>query len=201
MEAQSGELVPGNQGAVLSSPLHFNDEPTQEMVDSHFFNSNLLSVYGSNDAPLFKPTEVCGFLYIKNHRAAICRLADDEKVQCALHDPRGVLRAHTLINEPGLYALLQQSQKAEAKAFKRWLNHVVLPFIRKTGSYSLKRKRDDDLDRINKELAIWARVGGLQPRDEITFQDRLRALNTPWRSPKPVPSGTSTTTPKNTTTP
>ena len=66
MEAQPDKLVQGNQGVSIDHPLFvevFNGESTQEMAvtlsDSHFFNSNLLSVYGSNDAPLFKPTEVC----------------------------------------------------------------------------------------------------------------------------------------------
>ena len=41
-----------------------------------------------------------------------------------------------VINEPGLYSLILRSRKPEAKAFKRWVTHEVLPTIRKTGSYS-----------------------------------------------------------------
>ena len=40
-----------------------------------------------------------------------------------------------IINEPGLYSLILRSRKAEAKAFKRWITHDVLPSIRKTGAY------------------------------------------------------------------
>ena len=51
MEAQPEELAQGNQGNRIAVTLNFNDESTQEMVvalsDSHFFNSNLLSVYGA----------------------------------------------------------------------------------------------------------------------------------------------------------
>ncbi|MHB1643195.1 MAG: BRO-N domain-containing protein, partial [Acidithiobacillus sp.] len=42
-----------------------------------------------------------------------------------------------LINEPGLYRLILTSRKPEAKAFKRWVTHEVLPQIRKTGKYTL----------------------------------------------------------------
>ncbi len=41
----------------------------------------------------------------------------------------------TIINEPGLYALVLSSRKPEAKAFKRWITHEVIPSIRKTGGY------------------------------------------------------------------
>lgn len=41
-----------------------------------------------------------------------------------------------IINESGLYSLVLRSRKPNAKAFKRWVTHEVLPSIRKTGSYS-----------------------------------------------------------------
>ena len=43
----------------------------------------------------------------------------------------------TTVNEPGLYTLVLGSRKAEAKRFKRWVTHEVLPSIRKTGSYAV----------------------------------------------------------------
>ena len=41
----------------------------------------------------------------------------------------------TVVNEPGLYTLILSSRKPEAKAFKRWITHDVIPMIRKTGGY------------------------------------------------------------------
>ena len=41
-----------------------------------------------------------------------------------------------MISEAGLYSLILRSRKPEAKAFKRWVTHDILPSIRKTGSYS-----------------------------------------------------------------
>ena len=40
-----------------------------------------------------------------------------------------------IISEPGLYALVLGSRKPEAKAFKRWVTHEVIPSIRRTGGY------------------------------------------------------------------
>jgi prophage antirepressor-like protein len=42
----------------------------------------------------------------------------------------------TVINESGLYSVILRSDKPEAKAFKRWITHEVLPAIRKTGIYN-----------------------------------------------------------------
>ena len=43
------------------------------------------------------------------------------------------------MNEPGLYHLVLCSTKPEAKAFKRWVTHEVIPTIRKTGAYSTRK--------------------------------------------------------------
>lgn len=42
----------------------------------------------------------------------------------------------TLVNESGLYNLIFQSRKPEAKAFRKWVTSEVLPTIRKTGTYT-----------------------------------------------------------------
>jgi prophage antirepressor-like protein len=42
------------------------------------------------------------------------------------------------VNESGLYSLLLGSRKPEAKRFKRWNTHDVLPAIRKTGTYTAR---------------------------------------------------------------
>jgi len=44
-----------------------------------------------------------------------------------------------VISEPGLYSLMLRSRKPEAKAFKRWITHEVIPSIRKTGQYHTER--------------------------------------------------------------
>lgn len=83
--------------------------------------------------PWFVAVDVCRALEID--RTASRRLDDDEKGVCSMHTPGG-LQDVTIINEPGLYTLVLGSRKPEAKAFKRWITHEVLPSIRKTGAYA-----------------------------------------------------------------
>ncbi len=63
----------------------------------------------------------------------------------------GQKRKVNLVNESGLYNLIFQSRKPEAKAFRKWVTSEVLPSIRKTGSYELKPKRKALPKRSRKE--------------------------------------------------
>lgn len=89
--------------------------------------------------PWFVAADVCRALEIGNSSMAMSRLDDDEKMTISLTDShsgrRGGAQMQTLINEPGLYSLVLSSRKPEAKAFKRWITHEVIPSIRKTGGY------------------------------------------------------------------
>ena len=46
----------------------------------------------------------------------------------------------TIINESGLYALIFGSKLESAKRFKRWVTSEVLPAIRRTGMYNMKKE-------------------------------------------------------------
>ena len=78
--------------------------------------------------------DVCRALGLVNSSMAVSKLDDDEKMTLSLTDShsgqRGGAQMATIINEPGLYALVLSSRKPETKAFKRWITHEV---IRKTG--------------------------------------------------------------------
>ena len=52
-----------------------------------------------------------------------------------------------IVSEPGFYRLVMKSRKPEAKAFKRWVTHEVLPAIRKTGGY-IAAKPDETPEEI-----------------------------------------------------
>ena len=85
--------------------------------------------------PWWVASHVCKILNITKTHQAIERLDDDEKLMDKIY-LSGQTREVWLINEPGLYSLVLTSNKPEAKAFKRWITHEVLPAIRKTGSYT-----------------------------------------------------------------
>lgn len=84
--------------------------------------------------PWFVAADVCRSLEISDTWNALQRLDDDEKGTCSISTPGGEQKMN-IVNEPGLYALVLGSRKPEAKAFKRWITHDVLPSIRKHGGY------------------------------------------------------------------
>lgn len=89
-----------------------------------------------NGEPWFVTSDVCRALEIANSRDAIGRLDADEKGVVSTDTPGGKQNV-TIVNEPGLYALVLGSRKPEAKAFKRWITHEVIPSIRKHGMYAV----------------------------------------------------------------
>ena len=84
--------------------------------------------------PWFVAADVCRALGLDSTGKALTRLDDDEKGVNSIHTLGGS-QMMTIINESGLYALVLGSRKPEAKAFKRWVTHEVLPAIRRTGRY------------------------------------------------------------------
>lgn len=85
--------------------------------------------------PWFIAVDVCKALEINNVSMAISRLDDDERNTVSLTEGIPGNPNKTIVNEPGLYALVLSSRKPEAKKFKRWITHEVIPSIRKTGGY------------------------------------------------------------------
>ena len=88
-----------------------------------------------NGAPCFVAADICRALDIANSRDAVNRLDDDEKNTVVLTDGNRGNPNVTVVTESGLYSLVLGSRKPEAKQFKRWITHEVIPTIRKTGGY------------------------------------------------------------------
>ena len=87
-----------------------------------------------NGEPWFVARDVCEALEMADVSMTVSRLDDDEKGASLICTPGGN-QEMLIVNEPGLYSLILGSRKPEAKAFKRWITHEVIPAIRKTGSY------------------------------------------------------------------
>lgn len=95
-----------------------------------------------NGETWFVAKDVCNILEISNPTEALKALDEDEKMTLRNSEghsgQRGGAQIYNVINESGVYTLLMRSNKPEAKPFRRWVTHEVLPSIRKTGSYSVK---------------------------------------------------------------
>lgn len=84
-----------------------------------------------DNEPWFVAADVCRALELSNPTMATDRLDEDERSKFNL----GRQGEAVIINEPGLYSLVLGSRKPEARAFKRWITHEVIPSIRKHGAY------------------------------------------------------------------
>ncbi|MEN7389906.1 phage antirepressor [Bacillus licheniformis] len=85
--------------------------------------------------PWFVAKDVCDVLGITDARKSVNLLDEDERNSVPVTDSLGRNQETFIINEPGLYSLILRSRKPEAKQFKRWITHEVIPTIRKTGGY------------------------------------------------------------------
>lgn len=161
--------------------------------------------------PWFVAKDVCECLCLSDTAKSCERLDEDEKGTNAIRTPGGY-QDMIIISEPGLYSLVLRSNKPEAKLFKRWITHDVIPSIRKTGAYQLAPKSYAEALRAlaneveQKELAIaqrdeairtkyhfvegrdaemCGRVGGLTAQNERLREQIGDATN--WKQAKAIP--------------
>ncbi|MEY2239409.1 BRO family protein [Bacillus altitudinis] len=129
--------------------------------------------------PWFVAKDLCEVLEIKNNRDALSRLDEDEK-GVVLTDTLGGSQELAAVNEPGLYALIFSSRKPEAKQFKRWITHDVIPTIRQTGQYGGPKALTEREQRIE-SLKLLLETS--QRQDEMskklsTHEKKILELNT-----------------------
>lgn len=105
------------------------------------FNGNNIRVIDKDGQPWWIAKDVCEILELSNPTVAIAELEEDERAKYSL----GRQGEANIINEPGLYSLVLRSRKPEAKAFKRWITHEVIPAIRKHGGYLTPQKVEEVL--------------------------------------------------------
>ena len=108
----------------------------QTFTNADFGSVRVVDVNGE---PWFVAADVCKALEIEKTDRALSRLDDDEKGAHSVSTLGGKQKV-AIVNEPGLYSLVLGSRKPEAKAFKRWISHEVIPSIRKHGAYMTPEK-------------------------------------------------------------
>lgn len=106
-----------------------------------------------NNEPWFVAKDICEILEIKNSRQALTRLDEDEKADVILNDG-SQNRNMSAVNEYGLYNLILASRKKEAKEFKRWITHKVIPSIRKHGGYIAGQEQMTDEELMAKAVLM-----------------------------------------------
>ena len=132
--------------------------------------------------PWFVAKDICNCLEINNSRQALIRLDDDEKSSVILNDGTPGNPEKSIVNEYGLYSLVLSSRKPEAKEFKRWITHDVIPQIRKTGQYvaDIPRTLPDALRAYANEVEEHNKTKALieEQKPKVLFADSVAASHT-----------------------
>lgn len=106
------------------------------------YNGNQLRTVDRNGDVWFVAKDVCDILELSDVSMATRNLDDDEKDTSKVCTLRG-MQDMTVISESGLYILTLRSNKKEAKPFRRWVTHDVLPSVRKHGAYITPAKMEE----------------------------------------------------------
>lgn len=109
-----------------------------KVFDSAQFGA--IRALSKNGEPWFVAKDVCNVLGIRSD--TVRKIVDACDIEETNPNTIGVAggRSPLLVNEPGFYTLVMRSRKPEAKAFKRWVTHDVLPAIRRDGGYVAARE-------------------------------------------------------------
>lgn len=147
-----------------------------QIFKNHTFGN--VRVVEQGGEPWFVAKDVCDCLEIKNTTDALKRLDDDERARFNL----GRQGETNIVNEYGLYSLVLSSRKPEAKEFKRWITHEVIPSIRKYGSFNMAipRTLPDALNAYAREIEAHQKTQALleAQRPKVLFADSVAASHT-----------------------
>lgn len=164
-------------------PISPSSLPSLQTFASPSFGA--VRVVERDGQPWFVARDVCDCLEIGNNRDAISTLDVDEK-DVATTDTPGGRQELSIISEPGLYSLILRSRKPDAKAFKRWITHEVIPAIRRTGGYVHASPDDtpeaimaravliaqDTITRLQEQTAV-LQAQVTQDRPKVVFADSI----------------------------
>lgn len=89
--------------------------------------------------PWFVVADLCKALDLSNPTMVANRLSEDDLSTTEVTDSLGRKQRMNVTNEGGMYEVVFMSRKQEAKRFKRWVTHEILPAIRRDGGYIAAR--------------------------------------------------------------
>ena len=143
-------IAEDSESVLTVSEMNRMESEKQTSYGTHSFVSDQfgeIRTVMKDGEPWFVAADVCRALELANVGNALARLDDDEKSSIRSTDvtSNGGNPNISIVNEPGLYTLVLGSRKPEAKAFKRWITHEVIPTIRKHGAYMTPEKLEEAL--------------------------------------------------------
>ena len=118
-----------------------------------------------NGEPWFVAKDACDALGIRTD--TVRTILDDDEVRETNPNSIGVAggRNPLIVSEAGLYSLILKSRKPEAKRFRRWVTHEVLPAISRDGGYMVAR--EDESDDVVMARALLIADRALKRKDKL----------------------------------
>lgn len=144
------------------------------------FESSDVRTFNIDGEPWFVLMDACLILGLRSSDVRQ-RLSDDVVSNHPIKDSLGRSTSATIINEDGLYDVILDSRKPEAKKFRKWITSEVIPSIRKTGGYMIPQtmpetlrllaaeiEKNQAIEAENKQLAIEAAEKDQKLKDQAT---------------------------------
>lgn len=108
-----------------------------ELTIFNYQEQEVRTITDKEGEPWWIAKDVCSILGLSDTTRALIEIDAEDKSDTTITRVGNNISKLRIINESGLYCLIFKSRKPEAKKFKRWITHEILPSIRKTGSYSI----------------------------------------------------------------
>ena len=124
--------------------------------------------------PWFVLADICRELEISHVKDTATRIDEDDLGQTEVIDRMGRSQKVWIINESGLYTVILRSDKPQAKPFRKWVTSVVLPSIRKTGSYSVQQS--NAFENLSPQLQVLIQMETRQKQIEARQAEQATAL-------------------------
>jgi prophage antirepressor-like protein len=127
-----------------------------DILPFNFKNNKIRTILIENE-PWFivkDISDILGFSSKSTMSNAFKELEKDELSSFKMNLDNLQVREFKIVSESGLYALIMRSRKPVAKPFQKWVTREVLPQIRKTGSYSISKTDEADLDKLKKRVEL-----------------------------------------------
>ncbi|MFD1450879.1 phage antirepressor KilAC domain-containing protein [Oceanobacillus sojae] len=142
------------------------------------FDNQNLTIIDDKQEPKFLLKDVCEILELTNPRQVKTRLGDDVISNYPIQDSLGRTQIATFVNEDGLYDVILDSRKKEAKKFRKWITSEVIPSIRKHGGYLTPEKIEETLLNPDTIIKLATNLKDEQERRQQAELEKLHAERT-----------------------
>lgn len=157
------------------APANTVHPPTDNQI-FNFEGQNVRTVTIDNE-PWFNLGDVCKVMELDNVARVKNRLDQLNLTTSKVQNSRGQMRDSAFVNESGLYDVILDSRKPQAKEFRRWITSEVIPSIRKTGTYSIEQVQDQFQLPTNYVEALEALVVAEKDKIELTEKNEQLVLD------------------------